>query len=309
MKNKKLWLIAIIAIASFSFCTVATAQTGDTGPTIEITPLSASLGNVQATILPVTAPAVDALESLDEVVVAELKSEPSGFGLFWKNLKQSIGTAFTFDAQKKAEKRLQTAEEKIRWAEWIAANSTNTNAKEKATNLIEQANKQIEKIESKKTELMQKIDARKERLIENMVKHESNKEKILDKIEGKLPPEKLDKFNELRDKIEAQNEKIMEVLKEGKFKAEISRRIELKKEELKKKHEERKKYRNENKELMKKASDGDKDAKSELEEKNRKHFNIESEKPEVKAETASDAITIEPIIVEPTEPKEVEDKN
>ncbi|KKS68789.1 MAG: hypothetical protein UV40_C0045G0002 [Parcubacteria group bacterium GW2011_GWA1_42_7] len=149
-------------------------------------------------------------QDLEGVDLVKPNGIPTPFGLFWNNLKENISLAFTFDQTKKAEKRIFYAERKIQWAEYMAENSDDPKIQERAQKVIEQAQKHIDKIEANKEKLLEKMDDRKQRVLDNIARHEANKQIVLDKLEEKIPIEKLEQFEQMRQRLEERTENFIE---------------------------------------------------------------------------------------------------
>lgn len=159
--------------------------------------------NETAQIMTESATLANEPEVLDGVQVAEPKNVPSGFGFWWNDLKENISLALTFDPVKKAEKQLQFAAQRVKLAEYMIANSTDTKVQEKAQQLLARANEYTQKIEERKSELIKSADQEKvKKLLNNAAKQQMNLELTLDKIEDKIPPEKIEVFQQLRQQIE-----------------------------------------------------------------------------------------------------------
>ena len=207
------------------------------------------------------------LETLDEVQVDEVKSIPSGFGFWWRNIREWTSVALTVNPVKKAEKQLKFAEERTRLADYIIKNSADPKVQEKAQKMLEKANGYMQKIEDKKDDLAKKADERSQKLLKNITKHYLNKERILEKIEDKLPPEKLEEFQQTRQQIEARRKNFLDnlqnnpnVTKEIKNKAiDVLSRVE----NLQQRREE---FRTQQKGILEEIKAGNQDAKKQFEE-------------------------------------------
>ncbi|MFH1402288.1 MAG: hypothetical protein ABIG87_01535 [Patescibacteria group bacterium] len=94
-------------------------------------------------------------ESENIVEVAEqVQTNPSNFGLWWRGVRENIGLVFAFSTQKKAEKALIYANERMELADVFAQNAQTTEEQEKAQKMMDKANSFIEKVEVQK----QKVD-------------------------------------------------------------------------------------------------------------------------------------------------------
>ncbi|PIT93751.1 hypothetical protein COU00_02700, partial [Candidatus Falkowbacteria bacterium CG10_big_fil_rev_8_21_14_0_10_43_11] len=175
----------------------------------EAAPGSAVLSDEASQVLAEDAALADEPETMEGFTVEQPKSVPSNFGFWWRNLAERVSVALTLDPVKKAEKQVKFAEEKIKLAEYIVQNSSDIKAQEKAQQMMEKANEYIRRVEERQDDLLQKADERAAVLLKNVVRHQANKEAVLQKLEEKLPPEKLDKLYELRERAEAQRKKFL----------------------------------------------------------------------------------------------------
>lgn len=141
----------------------------------------------------------DDLETLEGIEIEETKSIPTGFGFWWRDISEWTSLALTLDPVKKAEKQLKFAEERMKLADYIMQNSTDPKIQEKANNMLEKANQYMQKIEGRKDKLIEKADEKSRRLLDNVAKHYLNKERILEKIEDKISPEKIEEFQQMRE--------------------------------------------------------------------------------------------------------------
>ncbi len=205
-------------------------------------------------------------EALEGVVIEEPKSIPSGLGIWWKNFTEGVSLGLTFNPVKKAEKQLKFAEEKTKLAEYMIANSTDAKVQEKAQKMLERADEYAKKIEEKKAEFLNNKDERAKKLLENITKHYLNKEKALDKIEDKIPADKLEEFAKMRENVEANAKAFLENIKNDvnvpqEVKDRIAQRV-LKMENIK---TQRTQIRTEQKGLLNELKEGNQEAKVELE--------------------------------------------
>lgn len=152
------------------------------------------------------------LTPLDGVKTEEIKSIPSSFGLWWRGIKEWTSTTLTFDPVKKAEKQLQFAQERTNLANYIVENSTDSRVQGKAMEMLTKAEEFIQKISEKKDKLTEKAGEKTSKLLENIAKQQLNKERVLEKIEDKLPPEALQSFQEFRTKLEEKSTNLLNTL-------------------------------------------------------------------------------------------------
>lgn len=207
----------------------------------------------------------DEPEALESVQVSEPTSVPSSFGFWWRNWQERVSVALTLNPVKKAEKRLVFAEERVKLAEYIAQNSTDPKVQDKAQQMLVKANEYIQKIEDKKDDLVNSTDQRAKILLRNVVRHQVNQTLVLDKLEDKLPPEKLEQFQQFRERVETRQENFLQnlqnnpnILQEVKDKvSEVAARVEARVQE-------RQEFRAEQKDLLNEIKAGNEQARTEF---------------------------------------------
>ncbi|MBU4536714.1 hypothetical protein KJ603_01590 [Patescibacteria group bacterium] len=130
------------------------------------------------------APELIAEPILEEVVMDDVITEkiPSSFGLWWRGVKENVSLAFTFNVEKKFEKNLQFAEERMELAERIIENSDSEEVTEKAQEMMTRATAFMEKAEIKKGEIQELVAQRFE---ETKTRIEAHKETINQFVEEK----------------------------------------------------------------------------------------------------------------------------
>lgn len=272
--NKKRFLILIsVFFISYLFFSTISAQEDSTTTdlSIEQTILESSVNSDIENIVDnaiISDESINTeLEDLDGTIIEEPKNIPSGFGLMWQNFKQDLSLTFTFDKVKKAEKRLQYAEEKIKIANFIAEASDDPKVQEKAQKMIETANKHIAKIEENKDKLFDNIDDKKSRLLKNLATHQLNTEKVLEKLEDKIPVEKLEQFQIFRDKLAEKKDTFLEKIQDNaNIPEDVKQKILDTKDTIEEKRIEREQTRLETKDLIQEIKSGNEEAKVELEQ-------------------------------------------
>ncbi len=185
---------------------------GSVGVVIDDVVISGATSLTPDQVLAESTDLAEELEPLEGVEIKEPTSIPSGFGIWWQNLKETVSLGLTFNPVKKAEKQLKFAEERMKLAEYMMQNSTDTKVQEKAQQMIERANGYIQKIEEKKSNLVASSDQKIKTLFDNVAKHYLNKEKVLERIEDKISPEKLEQFQQVRVRIEEKREEFLNYL-------------------------------------------------------------------------------------------------
>lgn len=176
-------LVWVLALAFLLSATVVFAQTNTTTASTDVGTTT-----------------VVADDQLQGIAVEGPKSMPTQWGLWWRGAKERLTIWTTINPVKKAEKQLQFAEERMRYAEYISANATDPKRQAWAEKMVDKANKFMEKVEATKEKWQNNPEAQKRELLRNLATHQVRKEKILDKIEEKLPADKLEAIQKLRVK-------------------------------------------------------------------------------------------------------------
>lgn len=141
-------------------------------------------------------------EGLEGIVVKEIKTVPTSFGLWWREIGERMSLLVTLDSVKKAEKRIAFAEERIALAEKILSESDDEGVQEKAQRMLDKAIVHMNKVEEEKDKFLENIDGRKERLLKNIANHHLRRTQALDRIEAKIPEDKVEEFQKRRENSE-----------------------------------------------------------------------------------------------------------
>lgn len=269
MNTKKILILISVFFLSCLFSNFVSAQENST--TTDTNLVATSTSDVEKIINEINSSneivSTD-LQNLDGVNIKEPKNIPSKFGIMWQDFRHSLSLTFTFDKAKKAEKRLQYAEEKIKIANFIAGQSDNPKVQEKAQKMIEVASKHITKIEENKDKYLDNIDERKARLLKNLAIHKLNTEKVLEKMEDKIPAEKLEQFQNFRDKLAEKKDIFLEKIQSNSnIPDDVKQKITETQNAIEEKRVEREQIRLEMKDLIDNAKAGDQEVKNELEQK------------------------------------------
>jgi hypothetical protein len=266
--------------ASLTLVFVLSLLLGGKALATDIIPITTDTAS--AAITAVTNDVTDTPDNLIESTVTEPTSIPTNWGLFWQSVKENIAVTFTFDPIKRAEKRIAYAEARIKQANYILENSTDTKEQEKAQNILEKANKMIEKAQEKKDFFENNPDATKKQLLENIAKLEVNSQRIINKMEDKASTDELTKVDELKAKIDERQQKFLDAfLANPNIPQDVKDRMTALKAEIAAKQKERLDQKVATKDLLEKAKAGDEKAKEDL--KKAKEVEIEKEKKDIEA--------------------------
>lgn len=229
----------------------------DGGATVTAIPLTTQTG-VEAAV---AVPEADALEGIE---VKTSEKVPSGLGLWWRGMRERVAVATTFNPVKKAEKQLKFAEERLQIAKTIAEKSDDPKVQEKAEKMVARANVFMQRVEERKDKWMEKKDERSERLLKNIATHELRREKIMDRLEEKLPEDKLEKIREHRAKALEQGERLLNAINNENAPDKVRQHLQNVKIRIETRSAEVKEFRVKAAELKAKAEAGDVNAKTEL---------------------------------------------
>ncbi len=217
---------------------------------------------------------------LEGIEIKQIEKAPSALGLWWRGIKESVSLALTFDPVKKAEKLLKYSEERMQIAEKIAEEfeqsgeikqGENFKNQERVQKNIEKAQKFMEKVETQKDDWMQDENQEKvQRLIKNVATHQIRKEVIFDKIEEKIPEEKLENIIELRDKGLENSKFLINAINNENISEDIRGHLEYVKEKIETHIIEIKEYKEIKGQLQKRVEKGEEGIEYELDELNQK---------------------------------------
>jgi len=207
--------------------------------------------------------------ALDGIEIDNINAIPSAFGLWWRGVKENVSLGLTFDPIKKAEKSIKYAEERMRIAELIAANSTDQAVQERAQIMIQRAQTLMEKVEANQGKWAGDKDRTKvQRLMNNVAVHQMNQERAMNRIEQRLPEEAKDKFNALREKGLQASQRMMNALENENIPEETKAKLEAVKARIEEHASTTKMYIEKRKELHDKIKAGDETAIEELKQLN-----------------------------------------
>jgi hypothetical protein len=270
MKQKYFLVFGLILTLSLMFGGMAFAETDAVNPDLlvedeEVVP--------EVVLYDVVEESVVGTEEVEEVLEEELEGveieipekAPSGWGLFWRGVKERVSIAVTLDPVKKAEKQLIFAEERMAIAEKIAENTENPKAQERAEKMVEKAQDFMTRVEEKKDRWLEDGGQRAEKLFKNVTTHQVRVQKSLDRIESHIPEDKMERWEDLRGKVEEKGKNFVNALQKGNVPERVKEHLENVKQRVEEHVEAVKQYRDEKKELLEALKDGDENAKEELE--------------------------------------------
>lgn len=143
----------------------------------------------------------DSAVGLEGIEIVDPAEKPSGFGLLFRDIRERVSLVLTFDAVEKAEKQVKFAEERLKIAEKIAAESSDPAAQARALKVVERAERFLNNVAERSEAWAEKRDDRVNRLMKNIATHQANRWTVIEKLEeefGEAP-----RLDRLREKAEA----------------------------------------------------------------------------------------------------------
>lgn len=204
----------------------------------------------------------NSLEPSSEVI-EDTENTPTFWDLVWQNVKERVSLALTKDPSKKAEKQLKYAEQRMNLADIFASDAQTAKAQSRIKRMIKRANQLMEGIDKNKekwSENKEKVDE----LISKIASFQLRSEEIFDTIEEKLPPEAIEKFQELRNRSLEISRQLWQAYEMNELPEKIRNEIVETKKIIEQRAEETKQYRNSYQELQDRVDSGDEDAQAEL---------------------------------------------
>jgi len=205
-------------------------------------------------------------DELEDIQLDVPETAPTGWGLFWRGMRERVSVALTFDPLKKAEKQLKFAEERMAIAEKIASVSEDSAVQERAQQVIAKAQEMMDKVEAKKAEWLDNKDERVQKFLKNIATHEIRKEAVLDRIEAKIPEEKMAKWNEMRAKIEEKGKGILKAMENENLPEKVKEHLQNVKTRIEEHAAEVKEFQAQKKTLLEAVKNGDEGAKEQLQQ-------------------------------------------
>ena len=116
----------------------------------------------------------------------------------------------------------------------------------------------MEKVEENKDEWSQNLDERKKKLIKNVLNYQVRREKVMDKLEQKLPEDKLEALQKLRVKALENGRRLMNAINNQNISSSTKTHLMQIKNRVEDHLKDVKEFQSERKILLDKAKDGTK---------------------------------------------------
>ncbi len=190
---------------------------------------------------------------------------PGNWGLFWRGVRERVSVAVTFDPVKKAEKQLKFAEERMLIAEKMAE-SDNEKIQARAEKMIEKAQGYMEKVEARKDKWLENKDERVQKLLQNVATHQVRREGVLDRIEARIPEDKMEKWQEMREKTLEGSHRLLGAIENENIPEKVKEHLQGIKIRVEEHLQEVKQFNEQKRELKQAVKEGVEDAKIELQQ-------------------------------------------
>jgi|GEM_PF-3045924 hypothetical protein len=198
--------------------------------------------------------------------------------VFWHDLKDRIDLAFTFNKTKKIEKELKFAEKRIRWANVLSAVDSQ-DKKDLAFKLGAKADEYVNRIVDKSHNAFKQVNEREKNILENILIHQDNKDKVWESLESNIAVENSEDFMRIREQIESKQQSFMEKLANNtEVPGELRERFEEQVQKTKQRRENRQNFIKRNREQLDNLNASNNSELKEFLEKRRQnmmHFNEE----------------------------------
>jgi len=239
-------------------------------PALASEPSTITLPTVNGVTTTVTSEPLDDVQpdAVPPVTATVTKTEKTlgAWGQFWTGIKEQLSLVFTFNPEKRAEKAMAFANERLKYAEGFLAAATTDQAREKAQKMIDRANELITKISTKADDMKTISDDKKQALAEKVAEFTQKKEDLLTQIEEKISAIKNNEFGEARVKALEKSQALVNALENPDLTPEKKAKLEAIQAKITTHLEEVKTFQDKKVELLEKIKSGDETAKTELEE-------------------------------------------
>lgn len=214
--------------------------------------------------------------SLEGIEVEEPTDIPTPWRMLWKRFQDQMVILATLDPVKKAEKRLQFAEERRRLAEFILENTDNPQLLLRAKRLAESAEKLFERLEKTKGDWTKLTGERVDRLMRNAAVHQVRRERLFDRLEAELPEDQADIVRELRAQGLERGMRLLNAINNENIPTEIREHLRDVRERIQEHQGEVREYQQRRRALQESARQGDEVARQALQDlREERHNRVE----------------------------------
>ncbi len=191
-------------------------------------------------------------------------TKTSGWNLFFLGVKERISLLTTFNPINRAEKALKFADERTKLAETLADKTDDPKMQEKVQKMMERAEELSRKAEEQKDKLLTNPDVRAKQTLKNILNFQEQKEGVYSKLEEKLTPDQLKRFQELMKNAEEKRRTLLNALENSKIPEDVREHLKEVKERIEMHRATTSAFVSEQKALLDRIKEGDDSAKEEL---------------------------------------------
>jgi hypothetical protein len=189
----------MLVIPVFAQDEVTTTEADDAA--VEAAVETAAAEDAVDTLIEETGLSAEALE--DEVVTEEdLGAKPPGRWHIFKKISRTVQKTITRDPVKKAEFEIEAAHEELLRARQIAEeNPDDSGAQRRVQNALDDFSKDIEKVKNRAEDIKNNRPDQANDFLEKIADMQIKQQKVLDKIEERMPEQVFEKIKETRENV------------------------------------------------------------------------------------------------------------
>jgi len=218
---------------------------------------------------PATEGFFDVTYEMEGVDIPTYEAPPSWLGSLWQGVKEGVTLAFTFDPVKKAERRLEFAETRMRMAAALEGEAQDDpRLRDRAEKMLHKAQGYLEQIGRDQDKWLTKaLEAgeRGERLLQNIGRHQVSREMIMDRFEETLPDDdRLDRIRQMRQEGLETGKRLLNALDNENIPERVREHLGKVKQGIEAHATDVQRYREEKRQLLERRQQGDEAAQGEL---------------------------------------------
>lgn len=212
--------------------------------------------------------------------VDEPTSAPSGFELWVRSMRERLALRFTFDPNRRAERAIKYAEERMLMAERMLEQQDGKEIRLRARRMLEISKQMMDRVEDDEEEALRDPDENTERMMRNRGRQFERQRRIMDRIENKTPEEMKEETLNFREEMAARARRLENAIQNERIPEEIREHLEDVKERIETHAQEIREHVEEAQALRERVEQGDEEAEEELEELKERRREIIKEKVE-----------------------------
>lgn len=193
---------------------------------------------------------------------------PSKWSLFWQNFNEKVSLAITVNTEKRAEKALVFSEKRMQMAEAFALKAKeNPELEKKVQQMMEHSDKFMTMAIKNQEKIKENTDQRKEKLIERTAQQIMKKEEVLNSLEEKIAPERMEMIQTMRQDNLEKSQNFLNSLPINEISLDIQERVQNMELKSRERLIENQNFIKENNLLIEQANEGNIEARQEIQNK------------------------------------------